>query len=85
MELSFACINDDGNKMEQAFKFRYDIFCEEKKFFDRDSFDEPMETDIFDQYSLHFAAFDQFENIKGYARLVCHSENGYPNAALMPI
>lgn len=84
MELSFAYINDDENKMEQAFKFRYEIFCEEKNFYDKDSFYRPMETDLFDQYSLHFAAFDQFENIKGYARLVCHSENGYPMQHLCP-
>lgn len=84
MELSFLCINDDKNKMEQAFKFRYEIFCEEKKFFDRDSFYGPMEMDLFDEYSLHFAAFDQFKNIKGYARLVCHSENGYPMQHLCP-
>ncbi|WP_020590151.1 PEP-CTERM/exosortase system-associated acyltransferase [Desulfobacter curvatus] len=84
MELSFACINNDENKMEQAFKFRYEIFCEEKKFFEKGSFYGAMETDLFDQHSFHFAAFDQFENIKGYARLVCHSESGYPMQHLCP-
>lgn len=84
MELSFACINDDSNKMEQAFIFRYEIFCEEKKFFDKDSFYRPMETDQFDQYSFHFAAFDQCGNIKGYVRLICHSDKGYPMQDLCP-
>ena len=84
MNLSFACINNDRDRMEQAFEFRYEIFCEEKKFFDRESFDRPVETDLFDQYSFHFAAFDQFEDIKGYARLVCHSEDGYPMQHLCP-
>jgi len=84
MELSFAYINDDEKKMEKAFRFRYEIFCEEKNFFDGESLYGPMETDLFDEYSLHFGAFDQFGDIKGYARLVCHSENGYPMQRLCP-
>lgn len=84
VELSFEQINDDRDKMEYAFKFRYEIFCEEKRFLNKDNFCKPIETDLFDDSSLHFAAFDQFGNIKGYARLVLHSENGYPMQRLCP-
>lgn len=84
MEIKFECINGDEQKLKQAFRFRYHIFCIEKKFYNRKSYNTHLETDIFDAHSLHFAAFDPRDNIIGYVRLVCFSENGYPMQEICP-
>lgn len=43
------------NELEKAYRFRYKIFCEELKWLPLNK--EKKETDIYDQYSIHFGVF----------------------------
>jgi len=84
MKLKFVCVNGNKERLLKAFRFRYQIFCIEKKFYDKNNYKNKIETDIYDKYSLHFAAFDEDENIVGYVRVVCNSKEGYPIEKLCP-
>jgi N-acyl-L-homoserine lactone synthetase len=66
-------------QLEKAFKFRYDILNEkdETRSYLKDCRDG-RETDEYDAYSVHFAAFDTAGEMIAYTRLIHHSPIGYP-------
>ena len=64
--------------MLKGYQFRYDVFCLEKQFYDKDYYENFCEIDRYDTASLHFAAIDNAEQVVGYIRMICESENGLP-------
>jgi N-acyl-L-homoserine lactone synthetase len=66
-------------QLEKVFAFRYGILDEkdETRAYLIDCKDG-RETDEYDLYSVHFAAFDEVGEIIAYTRLVHHSPIGYP-------
>jgi len=66
-------------QLEKVFKFRYDILDEkdETRVYLKDC-KNGRETDEYDAYSVHFAAFDTAGEMIAYTRLVHHSPIGYP-------
>lgn len=66
-------------QLEKVFAFRYEILNErdDTRILLKDCKEE-RETDAYDAYSVHFAAFDENENIVAYTRLIHHSPVGYP-------
>lgn len=68
-------------QLEKVFAFRYEILNEREdtRTLLKDC-KEDRETDKYDAYSVHFAAFDENEKIIAYTRLIHHSPVGYPTA-----
>ena len=69
---------EDEKVMERIYRFRYEILCEELKFFDKRNYPDGLETDEFDRYANHFVAFDEEFNIAATIRYIHHSPIGYP-------
>ncbi|MDY0360347.1 MAG: PEP-CTERM/exosortase system-associated acyltransferase [Desulforegulaceae bacterium] len=81
MEISgyrFLCIDDDEELMEKAYKLRYSVYCKEVKYLNPDDYDDSMEIDEFDKYSIHFAALNENNEVLGTLRLVLNSDLGFP-------
>lgn len=66
-------------QLEKVFAFRYAILNEREdtRILLKDCKEE-RETDAYDAYAVHFAAFDENEQIIAYTRLIHHSPIGYP-------
>jgi N-acyl-L-homoserine lactone synthetase len=66
-------------QLEKVFAFRYGVLDEkdETRAYLKDC-KNGRETDEYDAYSVHFAAFDAVGEIIAYTRLVHHSPIGYP-------
>lgn len=66
--------------LEKLYQLRYEVYCVQKGFLNPGNYPNHCETDIFDQHSLHFGAFDDLGNALGTLRLVKQSSQGFPMA-----
>ena len=75
---NFLCV--DGNKelLQKTFQLRYKIYCQEAGFLDEGEYPDRIETDVYDEHSVHFAALDKGNNVVGTLRLIFDSERGFP-------
>jgi len=69
---------EDMADLEKLYKLRYDVYCLQKGFLNPDNYPDKCESDIFDQHSLHFGAFDELGNALGTLRLIRNSHQGFP-------
>ena len=67
-------------ELKKVFAFRYDIVCEKLGVSELDYCEPGQETDEYDPYAVHFAAFDDDGNVTACVRLIHHSPIGYPTA-----
>ncbi len=66
-------------QLEKVFAFRYEIVCEKLGVTELENCQANQETDEYDAYSVHFAAFDDVEEeVLACVRLIHHSPVGYP-------
>ncbi|MEW7849573.1 PEP-CTERM/exosortase system-associated acyltransferase [Massilia aurea] len=56
--------------LKEIFRLRYEVYCLERNFLDENIFDGEMESDEFDDCSIHFAAYTLSDEIIGTVRLV---------------
>jgi N-acyl amino acid synthase of PEP-CTERM/exosortase system len=81
MEISgfqFLCVDDDKVLLKETYRLRYKVYCHEAEFLDDSLYPEEIESDVYDDHSIHFAALDQEKNIVGTLRLILHSNLGFP-------
>lgn len=72
--------------VHRVFRLRYRVYCEEKGFFTPEDYPNGLESDEFDDRSVHFAAFDQNGEVAGSVRLVCHgTDGGFPYQQHCPV
>jgi len=66
-------------QLDKVFAFRYEILeeREETRILLKDC-EKGREIDKYDAYAVHFAAFDEADEIVAYVRLIHHSPIGYP-------
>jgi N-acyl amino acid synthase of PEP-CTERM/exosortase system len=62
--------NMESLVLKEIYKLRYDVYCLERQFLDERDFAMGMETDEYDDCSVHFAAYTGDQNIVGTVRLV---------------
>jgi len=76
----FRCIEvTDGEMLKEVFAFRYKVFSEIfPEYIKTGNFENGLEYDKYDAYSLHFIALDKEDNICGNIRLIHNSPIGYP-------
>lgn len=80
MNFSFFEVKD-GEMLEKVFAFRYNVIRDTpvyKDYFRETSFLNYKERDIYDPFSVHFAAIDEKNNICATVRLIHNSPHGYP-------
>ncbi|NOZ43448.1 MAG: PEP-CTERM/exosortase system-associated acyltransferase [Alphaproteobacteria bacterium] len=71
-------LTEDMRDLKKLYQLRYDVYCRQKGFLEPADYPDQCETDVFDQHSLHFGAFDDFGNALGTLRLVRNSSRGFP-------
>ena len=71
-------IDDDPHLLEKSYDLRYQVFCLERGFFCATDYPNKLESDEFDQHSLHFGAFDHTGELAATARLVQPGNAGLP-------
>lgn len=61
--------------MDNIHSLRYAVYCKEKGFLDAGNYPDGKEYDAFDDYSVHFAAYNARQELVGAVRLVIPGEN----------
>lgn len=74
----FLCVDDNKELLKETFKLRYEIYCQETDFLDDNDYPDGIESDIYDDHSIHFAALDKGNNVVGTLRLILESEHAFP-------
>lgn len=65
--------------MEDIFRLRYKVYCEEKEFLPRDDYHDGMEYDEFDEHAVHLVVHGDGSMPVGYMRILDGSgPSGYP-------
>lgn len=72
----------DSNLLEKVFEFRYKIFLEIYPEY-LQNLKEEKENDIYDPYSVHYAAIDENNEVCATVRLIHNSPLGYPTENYM--
>lgn len=79
---NFRCVlkgNIESHVLKEIFKLRYEVYCLERHFLEANEFQEGLETDEYDDCSIHFAAYTLDNQIVGTVRLVQpHPGQKYP-------
>ena len=71
--------NMESYVLKEIFKLRYEVYCLERHYLEASEFQEGMETDEYDDCSIHFAAYTLDTDIVGTVRLVQpHPGQEYP-------
>jgi len=68
----------DEKELKALFRLRYKVYCTEWGFEKPEDHPDGIETDIYDQHSVHFALKDETERIIGAVRLILDSPEGFP-------
>ena len=77
--MSFTVNRVSGEKeLTEIYRLRYKIYCLEWRFEKPENHSSEILTDIYDNYSLHFAVRDYSGKIVGAVRLILYSEQGFP-------
>ena len=61
---------EDPEDMRKSFRLRYQVYCEERRFLPAADYPEGLETDAYDERSLHFGSFNREGDMVGTVRLV---------------
>jgi N-acyl-L-homoserine lactone synthetase len=65
--------------LEKIYRLRYEVYCLEKKFLSAENYPDGLESDEYDQHSIHFIAEETSVNrVVGVVRLVLNSSLGFP-------
>lgn len=70
---------DGDDLLDTAYQIRYQVYCEERGFLDPSQFPSRIETDRYDDTSVHFVGRHRFRHLAaGTVRLVLASNRGFP-------
>ena len=80
MATDFRFFRVDNNKdlLTATYRLRYEIFCNETHFLNSGDYPDGIETDIYDNHSLHFAALNPKGDVVATVRLVLKSDIAFP-------
>lgn len=85
MDFKFLEVKDD-DLLQDVFHFRYNIIKDTeifKNYVDDNDFKNFKESDIYDDYSVHFVALDDKNNVCATVRLIYNCPHGYPTENCM--
>lgn len=66
------------DELKMSYALRCRVYCEERGFLPLAAYPEGIESDKYDDYSLHFGSFDAEGDMVGSARLVLRGPLGFP-------
>lgn len=65
----------DSAELERAYRLRFEVYCLDCGFLDAANYEEPRETDLYDDSSVHAFAYNLGGELVGYVRLVQFDEH----------
>ncbi len=68
----------DKAELEEVFRLRYKVYCDEWGFEKAEDHPGGLEFDIFDSSSMHFISLNETGQIIGTIRIILNSEKGFP-------
>jgi N-acyl amino acid synthase of PEP-CTERM/exosortase system len=75
----FKKISHDDPILNEVYRLRYKVYCDEWKFERAEDYPEKIELDEFDEHSVHFVAIRKDDRkLVGTIRIIIHSELGFP-------
>ncbi|BDY11797.1 acyl-homoserine-lactone synthase [Hydrogenimonas cancrithermarum] len=74
---------EDENLLEEIYRLRYHVLCEEIKTLDKKDYPEGLEYDEYDRFADQYAILDKEGKVAGCLRLVHHSPIGFPTLNVM--
>jgi len=63
-------VDDHPAYLKATYRLRHSVYCREKKFLPENDYPDRLEIDAYDSHSVHFAAIDDEDLVKGTVRLV---------------
>jgi len=69
---------DDTKLMEQIYRLRYQVYCNECGFLKAEDYPDGIETDKYDPQSVHFAAMSTRGDVIGTMRMILPGEHIFP-------
>ncbi len=73
----FGVVDDDDVKKD-TFRMRYEVYAEEFGFERKEDHPGGLETDAYEDDSIHFACLNDTDSVVGTIRLVLDSDKGFP-------
>ena len=73
----FGQVIDDA-VLKDTFRMRYEVYVDEFGFENKADHPDGLETDEYENDSIHFACLNETDSVVGTIRLVCHSDKGFP-------
>lgn len=70
--------SEDKKELEELYKIRYQVYCEEYRYIDKSKTKNGLEFDEWDPRSLHFIIRDLDKEICATVRLILNSEQKFP-------
>ena len=71
-------IDDSPRLLEESYRLRYQVYCLERLFLPAQDYPDEMETDSFDEHSVHIGVLDLQGEVISTARLIERSAIGLP-------
>lgn len=66
--------------LDASYRLRYQVYCHERHFLAADNYENGVECDEFDPYSIHVGAVNKAGELAGTARIVLPNALGFPFA-----
>ena len=67
---------DSEYELERAFRLRYEVYCEEKKWLKKEDYPDGIENDEYDDKAVHLVAFDEDFRLVGNIRILRQEDFG---------
>jgi N-acyl-L-homoserine lactone synthetase len=78
MQFQPRVLDGDPRLLDECYRLRYRVYCEEKRFLDASDYPDGREIDEFDAVAIHVGAVDADGEVAGVARVVAPNPLGYP-------
>ncbi len=72
------CLVENKDVLKDTFRMRYEVYVEEFGFEKREDHPDGIETDEYENDSIHFACLNESNSVVGTIRLVLDSDKGFP-------
>ena len=71
-------LDESAQLLAMSYRLRYQTFCLERLFFSKDEYPSQLESDLFDQASIHVGVLNAEDSLVGTARVVPPNSAGLP-------
>lgn len=71
-------IADDEKEIEDIYRLRYKVYCEEYGYIDKSKYPDGLEKDKFDKHSSYLVIRDKHDEVAATVRIIHYSIDGFP-------